>query len=45
MSDDYFSALMLIASEKDIADSIAYDNIINRLARLSPALKKHLLPL
>jgi hypothetical protein len=33
MSDDYFSAPMLIASEKDIADSIAYDNVTNRLAR------------
>ena len=44
MSDDYFSALMLIASEKDIADGIAYDSIIDMLARMSPALEKHLLP-
>jgi hypothetical protein len=43
MSDDYFSALMLIASEKDVADSISHDLIINRFAQLSPVLKKHLI--
>jgi hypothetical protein len=44
MSDDYLSALMPITSEVDNADCIAYDSIINRLARMSPALAKHLFP-
>lgn len=42
MSDDYFSGMMLLASEKDICDRLATDDIVNRFASLSPVLRKYL---
>ena len=42
MTDEYFSSLLLIASEKDLADKLSCDDIINRLASMSPVLRKHL---
>lgn len=42
MTDEYFSSLLLIASEKDLADKLSCDDIINRFASLSPVLRKHL---
>jgi len=42
MSDDYFSSLLLIASEKDLIDSLDSNDVINRFAALSPVLRKHL---
>jgi hypothetical protein len=44
MSDDYLWALMPLAAGEDEGVSIAYDSIINRLARISPALENHLFP-
>ena len=41
MGDGYFSAYMLIACEKDVVDSISCDAVINKLAQLSPVLRKH----
>ena len=41
MGDDYFSAFMLIACEKDVVDSISCDAVINKFAQLSPVLRKH----
>ena len=32
MTDNYFSSLMLIASEKDLTDNLRSEDIINRLA-------------
>ena len=40
--DEYFSSLLLIASEKDLADKLSCDDIINRFASMSPVLRKHL---
>jgi hypothetical protein len=42
MTDEYFSSLLLIASEKDLADELSCDDIINRFASMSPVLRKHL---
>jgi hypothetical protein len=42
MTDEYFSSLLLIASEKDLADKLSCDDIINRFASMSPVLRKHL---
>ena len=41
MGDDYFSAIMLIACEKNVVDSISCDPVINKFAKLSPVLRKH----
>ena len=41
MGDDYFSAFMLIACEKNVVDSISCDAVINKFAQLSPVLRKH----
>ena len=43
MSDEYFCSLMLIPSEKDLADRLPVDKLITRFASLSPVLKKHLM--
>jgi len=43
MTDDYFSSLLIIAMEKDIADKISNERIIQCFAALSPVLAKHLL--
>jgi hAT family C-terminal dimerisation region len=43
MTDEYFSSLMVIATEKDLADKLSSDKIINRLASISPVLRKYLL--
>ena len=42
MSDEYFSGLMLLASEKYLCDKLAADDIINRFASVSPVLRKYL---
>ena len=42
MSDEYFSGLMLLASEKDLCDKLAADDIINRFVSVSPVLRKYL---
>ena len=34
MGDDYFSALKLIACEKEVVDSISCDAVINRFSQL-----------
>ena len=43
MTDEYFSSLMVIATEKDLAEKLSSDKIINRLASISPVLRKYLL--
>jgi len=43
MTDEYFSSLMVIATEKDLADKLSSDKIINRLVLISPVLRKYLL--
>ena len=43
MTDDHFSSLLIIAMEKDIADKISNERIIQCFAALSPVLAKHLL--
>ena len=43
MTDDYFSSLLIIAMEKDIADKISNEQIVQRFAALSSVLSKHLL--
>ena len=43
MTDDYFSSLLIIAIEKNIADKISNERIIQCFAALSPVLAKHLL--
>jgi len=43
MTDDYFSSLLIVAMEKDIADKISNDRVVHRFAALSPVLAKHLL--
>ena len=43
MTDDYFSSVLIIAMEKDIADKISNKRIIQCFAALSPVLAKHLL--
>ena len=42
MTDEYFSSLLVIACEKDVANKLSYDDIINRCASISPVLRKHL---
>jgi hypothetical protein len=43
MVDDYFSALLVLSTEKDILDKIVINDIINRFAALSRPLSKHLI--
>ena len=43
MADEYFSSLMLLASEKDLADNLVSDDIINQFAAMSPVLRKYLI--
>jgi len=43
MTDDYFSSLLIVAMEKDIADKISNERVVQRFAALSPVLTKHLL--
>lgn len=43
MTDDYFSSLLIVAMEKDIADKISNERVVQRFAALSPVLAKHLL--
>jgi len=43
MADEYFSSLMIIATEKDLADKLSSHKIINSLASISPVLRKYLL--
>ena len=43
MTDDFFSSLMIIAAEKDLADKLTNDCIIQRFAALSPVLRKYLI--
>jgi len=43
MTDDYFSSLLIVAMEKDIADKISNERVVQRFAGLSPVLAKHLL--
>ena len=43
MTDEYFSSLMVIATEKDLAEKLSSDKIINRLESISPVLRKYLL--
>jgi len=40
MTDECFSSLMVIAIEKDLADKLSSDEINNRLASISPVLRK-----
>ena len=42
MLDDWFSALMILASEHDIVDSLNSDEITGRFALSSTILQKHL---
>ena len=42
MLDDWFSALMVLSAERDLLESLAIDDIINRFARCSSALQKQL---
>jgi len=41
MLDDWFSALTILASERDIVDGLNTDDIIDRFALLSGKLQKH----
>ena len=43
MTDDYFSSLLIVAMENDIADKISNERVVQRFAALSPVLAKHLL--
>ena len=43
MTDDYFSSLLIVAMEKDIADKISNERVVQCFAGLSPVLAKHLL--
>jgi hypothetical protein len=43
MVDDFFSSLLVLASEKDILDVLSIDDIINRFASLSLPLCKQLI--
>ena len=43
MTDDYFSSLLIVAMQKDIADKISNERTVQRFAALSPVLAKHLL--
>jgi len=43
MTDEYFSSLMVIATEKDLADKLSSEKTINRLASSSLVLRKYLL--
>jgi len=43
MTDEYFSSLIVIAPERDLADKLSSDKIINRLASISPVLRQYLL--
>jgi hypothetical protein len=42
MADDWFSALTVLASERDILEGLAVDAIIDRFTLLSPKLQKQL---
>lgn len=42
MKDDWFSSLTLLACEKDVCDSLKVEDIVNKFAVLSPALRRHL---
>lgn len=42
MADDWFSALTVLASERDILEGLAVDTIIDRFTLLSPKLQKQL---
>jgi len=43
MLDDWFSSLMILASEKDIVDKLAVDDVIDSFAGSSAPLRKLLL--
>jgi len=43
MLDDWFSSLMILASEKDVVDKLSVDNIIDSFAGSSAPLQKLLL--
>ena len=43
MVDDWFAPLTVLACERDATLSLKFDEIVDRLARHSVALKKHLL--
>jgi hypothetical protein len=43
LADDYLSALMLLASEKDLMQMLIDDDIIFRVASASPTLRAQLL--
>lgn len=43
MLDDWFSSLMILASEKDILENIPVDSIIDHFSTLSPLLQKLLI--
>jgi hypothetical protein len=42
MANDWFSALTVLASERDILEGLAVDAIIDRFTLLSPKLQKQL---
>jgi hypothetical protein len=43
LADDYLSALMLVASEKDLMQLLTYDDIISRVASSCPKLRGQLI--
>lgn len=43
MVDDFFSSLMVLASEKDLLDALSIDDITNQFASISLPLCKQLI--
>jgi hypothetical protein len=43
MQDDWFSALTLLACERDISDSLRVEEIVDNFAGLTAGLRRHLL--
>ena len=41
--DDWFSALTLLACEKDISESLRVEDVVDKFAGLTAALRRHLL--
>ena len=43
MQDDWFSALTLLACERDISESLRVEDVVDKFAGLTAALRRHLL--